>query len=205
MKKNKISRIKNILTYFFEAMFATFKVGKQDYFLAISQPPVLGGLLGVWGKIVKHAKFVYNIQDFNPEQVIAVGYTKSKLITGAMMFFDKFSCRCSNLIITVGSDLVETVEHRDVHWCVNAKGIKGVSCPSKAYGIMAAGKAILGVLENGTEIRGLIERCNCGRCCEPEDYVEVVLCQDLAQNKMRSSATKLLTENRPSHTFFRSR
>lgn len=307
VKKNKISRIKNILTYFFEAMFATFKVGKQDYVLAISQPPVLGGLLGVWGKIVKHAKFVYNIQDFNPEQVIAVGYTKSKLITGAMMFFDKFSCRCSNLIITVGSDLVETVEHRfqgknvprtvminnlinekeiyplpdddagvlafkrkyglenkyvimysgniglyydleklikvlkqfrkgytstgvyeegpqtkdgrevvfafvgggsvldrlttyskkhkfenivfipyqnkeeliyslnagDVHWCVNAKGIKGVSCPSKAYGIMAAGKAILGVLENGTEIRGLIERCNCGRCCEPEDYVEV--------------------------------
>ena len=36
-------------------------------------------------------------------------------------------------------------------------------------------------------------------------YDEVVLCQDLAQNKMRSSATKLLTENRPSHTFFQSR
>ena len=34
---------------------------------------------------------------------------------------------------------------------------------------------------------------------------KVILCQDLAQNKMRSSATKLLTENRPSHTFFRSR
>ena len=35
--------------------------------------------------------------------------------------------------------------------------------------------------------------------------VSVVLCQDLAQNKMRSFATKLLTENRPSHTFFQSR
>lgn len=34
---------------------------------------------------------------------------------------------------------------------------------------------------------------------------QMVLCQDLAQNKMRSSATKLLTENRPSHTFFQSR
>lgn len=34
---------------------------------------------------------------------------------------------------------------------------------------------------------------------------KLVLCQDLAQNKMRSSATKLLTENRPSHTFFQSR
>ena len=40
-----------------------------------------GGLLGVWGKWVKHTKYIYNIQDFNPEQVLAVGYTKSKFIT----------------------------------------------------------------------------------------------------------------------------
>ena len=235
------------------------------------------GLLGVWGKWVKHAKYIYNIQDFNPEQVLAVGYTKSKFITDAMMWFDKFSCKRSDLVITVGRDLVETVENRfkgkkvpktvminnwideneiypldesnervvafkkkygldgkfvimysgniglyydlenlikvvekfkagtktadgrevvfafvgagsvldklvlyvkehhmdnvtfipyqdkadliyslnagDVHWCVNAKGIKGVSCPSKAYGIMAASKPILGVLESGSEIR----------------------------------------------------
>ena len=70
------------------------------------------GLLGVWGKWVKHAKYIYNIQDFNPEQVLAVGYTKSKLITDAMMWFDKFSCKRSDLIITVGRDLVETVEGR---------------------------------------------------------------------------------------------
>lgn len=306
-KTNKKSRIKNILTYFFGAMIATFKVGNQDYVFSISQPPILGGLLGVWGKWMKHAKYIYNIQDFNPEQILAVGYTKSKLITDAMMWFDKFSCKRSDLIITVGRDLVETVEKRfkgkkvpktvminnwideneiypldennkkvmefkkkygldgkfvimysgniglyydleklikvlkqyrkgytltgvyeegpktadgrevvfafvgagsvldklkvysekhhfenivfipyqdkkdlvyslnagDVHWCVNAKGIKGVSCPSKAYGIMAAGKPIIGVLEAGTEVLGLIEECNCGICCEPGDYVEV--------------------------------
>lgn len=306
-KANKKSRIKNIVSYFFGAMAATFKVGKIDYVFSISQPPVLGGLLGVWGKWVKHAKYIYNIQDFNPEQVLAVGYSKSKLITGAMMWFDKFSCRRSNLIITVGRDLVETVEKRfdgkkvpktvminnwidekeiyplpddhpkvvefkkkygldgkfvimysgniglyydleklikvmkqfrkgytltgvyeegpktkdgrevvfafvgagsvldklvlyskkhhfeniifipyqqkadliyslnagDIHWCINAKGIKGVSCPSKAYGIMAAGKPIIGVLEEGSEVRMLINEIGCGKCCEPEDYVEV--------------------------------
>ena len=265
-KINKKSRVKNILSYFFGAMGATFKVGKMDYVLSISQPPVLGGLLGVWGKWMKHAKYIYNIQDFNPEQVLAVGYTKSKLITDAMMWFDKFSCKRSDLVITVGRDLVETVRKRfkgkrvpktvminnwtdetkiyplpqdhqrvmefkkkygldgkfvimysgniglyydleklikvqysnrhhfenivfipyqdkadlvyslnagDVHWCVNAKGIKGVSCPSKAYGIMAAGKPIIGVLEEGTEVRRLIEECHCGKCCEPGDYVEV--------------------------------
>ena len=71
-----------------------------------------GGLLGVWGKWVKHTKYIYNIQDFNPEQVLAVGYTKSKFITDAMMWFDKFSCKRSDLVITVGRDLVETVENR---------------------------------------------------------------------------------------------
>lgn len=296
-KANKKSRIKNIVSYFFGAIAATFKVGKMDYVFSISQPPILGGLLGVWGKWVKRAKYIYNIQDFNPEQVLAVGYSKNRLITDAMMWFDKFSCMQSSLIITVGRDLVETVENRfkgkkvpktvminnwtdgkeiyplpeehpkvvefkkkygldgkfvimysgniglyydlenlikviehfrpedkttddreiifafvgagtvldkltlyvkdhqmknvvfipyqdkadliyslnagDIHWCVNAKGIKGVSCPSKAYGIMAAGKAIIGVLESGTEVRGLIEDCNCGKCCEPGDYVEV--------------------------------
>lgn len=296
-KVSKKSRIKNILSYFIGAMTATLKIKKVDYVLAISQPPILGGLLGVWGKWTKHAKFIYNIQDFNPEQTMAVGYMQNKMVTGMMMLLDKFSCRKSDLIITVGRDLVQTVEKRfkgkkvprtvminnwideqkiyplskndenviafkkqyglddkfvimysgniglyydlenlikvikkfapgtkaadgrevvfafvgagsmleqivsyaetnnmsnvrfipyqekdkliyslnagDVHWCVNAKGIKGVSCPSKAYGIMAAGKAILGCLEKETEVRKIIEECQCGRCCDPGDYSAV--------------------------------
>ena len=296
-KNNKKSRIKNIVSYFFGAMAATFKVGKMDYVFSISQPPILGGLLGVWGKWVKQAKYIYNIQDFNPEQVLAVGYSKSKLITDIMMHLDKFSCKRSDLIITVGRDLVETVNRRfrgrkvprtvminnwtdekeiyplpedhpnvlefkkkygldgkfvimysgniglyydlenlikvverfkpgtktadgrevvfvfvgagsvldklviyvkehhmdnvkfipyqdkadliyslnagDVHWCVNAKGIKGVSCPSKYYGIAAAGKSVLAVLEKGSEIRCIIEEINSGMCSEPGDYESV--------------------------------
>lgn len=293
-KTNKKSRIKNVVSYFMGAMGATFKVGKMDYVFSISQPPILGGLLGVWGKWVKHAKFIYNIQDFNPEQVLAVGYAKSRFITDVMMAFDKFSCKRSDLVITVGRDLVETVEKRfkgkkvpktvminnwideneiyplpennervlafkkkygldnkfvimysgniglyydlenlikvierfgtdtrtadgrevvfafigagtvldklvsyvkehnmdnvkfipyqdkadliyslnagDVHWCVNAKGIKGVSCPSKYYGLAAAGKPVIGVLESGSEVRCLIEDTHGGLCCEPGEY-----------------------------------
>lgn len=296
-KTSKKSRMKNIVSYFLGAMCATFKVGKMDYVFSISQPPILGGLLGVWGKWIKHAKFIYNIQDFNPEQVLAVDYVGNRRITGLMMLLDKFSCRKSDLVITVGRDLVGTVKHRfagqrvpdtvminnwidekeiyplpadhpnvlafkeryglkdafvimysgniglyydlenlikviekiqsgtkaadgrkvvfafvgagtmleklqtyvkdhamsnvtfipyqdkkdliyslnagDVHWCVNAKGIKGVSCPSKAYGIMAAGKAMIGCLEEGTEVRGLIEDCDCGICCDPGEYEKV--------------------------------
>ena len=293
-KANKISRIKNILGYFFGAMMATFKVGPQDYVFSISQPPILGGLIGVWGKWMKRAKYIYNIQDFNPEQTMAVGYSKNGLILKAMMWFDKFSCKRSDVVITVGRDLVETMNQRfkgkkvpktvminnwidekeiyplepthervvafkkkyeldnkfvimysgniglyydlenlitviekfkpgtktedgrevvfafigagtllneikeyvdvhnmsnvtfipyqdkadliyslnaaDVHWCVNAKGIKGVSCPSKYYGLASAGKPVLAVLEEGSEIRCLIEETKGGLACEPGDY-----------------------------------
>lgn len=306
-KSNKMSRIKNILAYFFGALDVSRKAGKQDYVFTISQPPILGGLLGVLGKWMKHAKMIYCIHDFNPEQTMAVNYSKNELILKAMMMADKFSCRHSDLVITVGRDLVETLKKRfknknvpkytminnwidekevyplpvddervvafkkkyglegkfvimysgniglyydleklikvlkqfrkgytlkgvyeegprtadgrevvfafvgagsvlnklviyakrhhfenvifipyqdkadliyslnagDVHWCVNAKGIKGVSCPSKAYGIMGVGKPIIGVLEEGSEIRMLIDEIGCGKCCEPGDYVEV--------------------------------
>lgn len=60
-KINKKNHVKNIVSYFFGAIGATFKVGKMDYVFSISQSPILGDLLGVWGKWMKHAKYIYNI------------------------------------------------------------------------------------------------------------------------------------------------
>lgn len=312
-KNFAVSRIYNISQYFVSAMLATFKVGKMDYVYSISQPPVLGGLLGVYGKCVKRAKFIYNIQDFNPEQVMAVKYTRNRLVTNVMMALDKFSCKKADEVIFVGRDMERTLVKRfcksreeldiylhresgvanemakvlaarglpkytcinnwineqeiyplptdhkevqalrreyglegkyvimysgniglyydllnlikvighfrnnpdvvflfvgggsvreelekyvsaknlenvrfapyqdkehliyslnlgDVHFVVNAKGIKGVSVPSKLYGVMAAGKPVLGILEKGTEARTIVEECGCGSSVDPGDY-----------------------------------
>lgn len=292
-KSNKVSRIKNIIAYFFGALGASKRAGEQDYVFAISQPPILGGILGVFGKWQKQAKMIYCIQDFNPEQIEAVGYFKNKMVLSGMRWLDIRTCRKSDLIVTVGRDLIGTINKRfigkevpkytminnwidekliyplpssnqgvtafkrrygienkfiimysgniglyydlenivkvagifcdatasdgrkvafafvgagavlnqlkayreeyglenivfipyqnkddliyslnaaDVHLCVNAKGLKGVSCPSKFYGIAACGKPVLGVLESGTEIRMLIEEINNGLVSEPGDY-----------------------------------
>ena len=296
-KVSKVSRVKNILTYFIRALIATFKVGKQDFVYSISQPPILGGILGVLGKWIKNAKYIYNIQDFNPEQTMAVNYSKNQLILKVMMALDKFSCKHADKVIVVGRDMVETLKNRfklkngliskklpefsyinnwtdekniypldsyhpevisfkkkyslldkfvfmysgniglyydlenlikvvgrfkeekdvvfafvgegsvkvqlesykenyqlnnvcfipyqdkadliyslnagDVHWVVNAKGIRGVSVPSKIYGVMAAGRPVLGVLEEGSEARLIIEEANCGYVTDPGNYDQV--------------------------------
>jgi glycosyltransferase involved in cell wall biosynthesis len=301
-KSDKRSRIMNILAYFFGAIWATFRVGKMDFVLSISQPPILGGLLGVWGKWInrlrgRHTNFIYNIQDLNPEQIMAVHYNKNKLVIRTLMSLDKFSCRQSSLIITVGRDLMESVEARfkgkkvpktilinnwidessiyrvetddpkliafkkkydledkfvimysgniglyydleniikviekfgsgtrtksgqevvfafvgsgavletlqsyqaehqmdnvcfipyqekcdmiyslnagNVHLVVSAKGIKGVSCSSKYYSCAAIAAPILGVLEEGSEIRSIIDETKSGLCCEPGDYESI--------------------------------
>ncbi|OZT11316.1 glycosyltransferase WbuB [Priestia aryabhattai] len=308
-KNNKLSRVKNILAYFFGAMRATFKVGRMDYVYSISQPPILGGLLGVWGKWMKRAKYIYNIQDFNPEQIMAVGYSKNKFILKMMMWFDKFSCKQSDKVIVVGRDMIETLKERfnhknvpnyafinnwtnekeiyplpsnhekvvsfkkkyglenkfvfmysgnlglyydlenlmtvirkfkdrddiafafigegsikdklvsykeendlnnvkfipyqdksdliyslnagDVHWCLNAKGIKGVSVPSKLYGIIAAGKPIIGALEKNSEARLIIEETKCGYVTEPGNYGEI---ESIIEDFLGEKDSKVLAE-----------
>ncbi|MFD1884590.1 glycosyltransferase family 4 protein [Paenibacillus wenxiniae] len=293
-KQNKLSRIKYISTYFWFATYQLLKEKNTDFIYTISTPPVLGGLIGTIGKLLKRSKHIYNIQDFNPEQAEAVGYTDRKWIFNIARMIDNINCSLSDHVITVGKDMQETLDRRfggrkqiantvinnwtneqeivplakdhprvaefvrthgwenkfvvmysgnlglyydlenlitivpklkdckdlvfafigegamkskmqeyaakhgliesgqvcflpfqpkedlkyslnaaDVHLVVNQKGIKGVSVPSKIYGVMAAGKPIMGVLEEGSEAHRLIVESYCGNVAEPQQYDDV--------------------------------
>lgn len=307
-KNSKLSRIRYIFSYFILANFALLKEKGIDVIYTISQPPVLGGLIGTIGKFVKNTKHIYNIQDFNPEQAQAVNYTKQKSLFKIAKFIDKINCSYSDTVIVVGQDMSETLKNRfdkkrvpkhvvinnwtneqeivplskdnyyvreflkknglqnkfivmysgnlglyydleniiqitddfkeykdlvflfvgegavkkdmenfvfcrgiknvmflpyqpkefikyslnaaDIHLVVNQKGIKGVSVPSKIYGIMAVGKPILGVLENGSEAQMLIEKSNCGNVVEPQNYSEIVTAIKDFYKKDRESLIK---------------
>lgn len=290
-KQSKVSRVKYILSYFFNCIGATLKAGKFDLVFTVTQPPILGGLLGVIGKFLTRGKLMYQIMDFNPEQTIAVNYTSNKLILNTMMWCDKMSCRFSDVIVTLGRDMQETLyrrfkntnvpnnvvinnwidenkiyplkhddpkvvafrkqyglegkfvimtsgniglyydfenllkimekfkEHEDVvfafvgdglvkpklqeyanknnienvifvpfqkkenlnyslnsadiHIVTNALGVKGISVPSKIYGILAVNKPIWGILENGSEAWNIIEDSNCGILAEAANYEQI--------------------------------
>ena len=70
-------------------------------------------------------------------------------------------------------DLIYSLNVADVHIVTNAKGIKGVSVPSKIYGILAVNKPIWGILENGSEAWRIIEDSKCGVLVEAGDYDEM--------------------------------
>ncbi len=288
-KSSKISRVKHILGHFINAFRATFRVDKPDMIYVISQPPILGGLLGRITKLFRGGKLIYNIQDFNPEQAEAIGYIKKKWLVKLARAFDNHTIRSADQIIVVGRDMqmrlndrvkalhpdkVEVInnwiheefvkpctnccgkEHNEyyhkynvsekftimysgnlglyydleniinviggfrdykdlqfifvgdgvhkktlvdycdienitnvefydyvpkaevqcsinsahVHLVTNQKGIKGVSVPSKIYGVLAVGKPVLGVLEKGSEAAMIIDDASCGKYVEPQDY-----------------------------------
>ena len=68
------------------------------------------------------------------------------------------------------ADLIYSLNAADAHWCVSAKGIKGVSVPSKLYGAIATARPILAVLEDGAEARLIVEETQCGLISSPCDY-----------------------------------
>lgn len=290
-KQNKVSRVKHILSYFFASLRETFRAGRQDIVYTTTQPPILGGVLGVLGKWMTRGRLVYNIQDFNPEQTLAVNYMKSGIGTKLSAAADHFACRRSDLMILVGQDQVATLRKRlkdkrvprytvinnwiddeqirplqksdprivafreqyglsgrfvmmcsgniglfydyeniikviaqfkkredvvfafvgegavrqklmdyarenaltnvvfipyqdkdalcyslgaaDVHIVANARGIKGVSVPSKIYGVLAAGVPVLGILEQDSEAWRIIAQSGCGTLCRAGDYEDI--------------------------------
>ncbi|MFC5775030.1 glycosyltransferase family 4 protein [Ectobacillus antri] len=291
-KTSKISRMKYIFSYFVLANLALLKEKGVDVIYTISQPPVLGGLIGTIGKFLKRSKHIYNVQDFNPEQAAAISYTNKESVFKIAKKIDMLNCSYSDKVIVVGNDMSETLKRRfsgkkvpdhvvinnwtneqeimpleksnpkiqqflkengledkfiimysgnvglyydleniikiteyfksykdlafvfigegavkrdmeafiqqadipnvkflpyqpkdfikyslnaaDVHLVVNQKGIKGVSVPSKIYGVMAAGKPILGVLEQGSEAQMLINKSDCGLVVEPKEYEQII-------------------------------
>lgn len=286
-KSSKINRLKSLISYYKKAKKQIREFGKSDIVFSLASPPLFGGLLAEYAKKHCHAKLVYEIQDFSPESMRALGYIKFRSILDFAQKVDNHVCRSSSLVVVVGRDMQETLRKRlknkripknvvinnwiddrivvplpksdplvqkflvnnninntfnimysgniglfydlpnivkiltefkdptvrfvfvgdgaekkhiedivkesnsknfvflpyqakedlafslnsaDVHLVLSAKGFKGVSVPSKIYGILAVNKPIIGVMEKGSEGATVLEESNSGILIEPRDY-----------------------------------
>lgn len=286
-KRRRVKRILGVLSYFLKAGLSSGRLGDFDLVLAFSEPPILGGLLGVLAKKKFHCPMIYDIQDVNPEQALAIGCGEKHLLR-LLKSLDNISLKSADRIILAGDEQVPTIRKRkvrtpvtvihnwadegimpldggdslreaflrkadlegcfvfaysgnlglyyglpsllevigmfpdqrdregrpvkflfigagakemwmrdyvrknhmknvvflpyqkkedlsvslsaaDVHFCVSAPGMAGISVPSKIFGIMAAGRPVLGIMEPGADARRIIERTRCGKCVSPGD------------------------------------
>lgn len=289
-KSSKIKRVRHITDYFFNAIQAVKRLGRFDLVYATTAPPIFGGFLGRIGKKITKGKFLYAIQDFNPEQIEAVSYSRNKFIIGTLRKIDHKTCKKADELVIIGRDMQETLNKRfpdgsvkgryihnwvdengmypldeddpqvisfkekcgvkdkfvlmylgnlglyydlvefvkiagkfesykdvvfafvgagavenqmkqyvkdnnlsnivfipyvsgndllcamnaaDIHIVTNSKGIKGVSVPSKIYGIMAVNKPVIGIVEPGSEVWNVIEESDIGVLAETGNYTEI--------------------------------
>jgi glycosyltransferase involved in cell wall biosynthesis len=61
----------------------------------------------------------------------------------------------------------------DLHIVTVRKGLEGVVVPSKIYTILAAGRPLLAVATDRTEVARLAERDGCGVAADPDDPAAV--------------------------------
>ena len=111
-KASKKSRIKNILLYYLRAKRYIKQVGNQDVVIAGTQPPILGGRLGVYAKKKTGGKSIYYIHDFNPEQAEFTGYVKNRFLLRFMKHLDKDSCKKADMVVTSSADMQKNLEER---------------------------------------------------------------------------------------------
>ena len=140
------------------------KYGLQDKFVIM-----YSGNIGLYYDLVNIIKIIAKFE--NREDVVFAFVGAGSVLEELKEYCKKE--KVGNIVFVPyqeKADLVYSLNAGDVHFVVNAKGIKGVSVPSKLYGVMAAGKAVLGILEKNSEARLIIEEAQCGISVDPGNY-----------------------------------
>ncbi len=98
-------------------------------------------------------------------------------------------------------NLAFTLTAGDIAIVTMEQGVEGLVIPSKIYGALAAGQAILGLVNSNTEIADIIAQYDCGFRVTPKDAQGIVRVLTLLSErstlleKMKSSARRCFEEN----------
>ncbi len=124
------------------------------------------GFYGAWQTLIRAAQIL------EPEGVglvfVGDGAAKSKVEDAAR------SCRNIRFLpFRPVEEVPYVMAAADLHIVTVRKGLEGVVVPSKVYTILAAGRPLLAVATDRTEVARLAERDGCGVAADPDDPAAV--------------------------------
>jgi colanic acid biosynthesis glycosyl transferase WcaI len=112
--KGFLKRIMNFLSFMLSAIFlGTPVVGKPDIIIATS-PQFFVAVAGYVISRIKGSKFVFEIRDLWPEEIVAVGALKNKLAIRFLEAIEMFLYRKADLIVAVAEGTLEILKRRGI-------------------------------------------------------------------------------------------
>jgi colanic acid biosynthesis glycosyl transferase WcaI len=112
--KGFLKRITNYLSFMASSvLLGARKVGKPDVLIATS-PQFFVGLSGYVLSRIKRCKFVFEIRDLWPEEIVAVGAIRNKWIISFLESIEMFLYRKADLIVAVAQGTIDTLIKRGV-------------------------------------------------------------------------------------------
>lgn len=140
------------------------------------------GFYGAWNTVVKAA------QTLNGDGVgfvfVGDGAAKSQVEASAN------GCKAVRFLPFRPSNQIPYVlAAGDIHLLTIRRGLEGVVVPSKLYPILAAGRPVLVLADEGSDAARLVRRSGCGVVANPDDPAAfVTVLKELAQNPQRVAA-----------------
>lgn len=112
--KGFVKRIMNYLSFMFSSvLLGSSKVGKPDIIIATS-PQFFVAVAGYVMSRIKKCKYVFEIRDVWPEEIVAVGAIKNRFIIGTLEAIEMFLYRKADLIVAVAQGTIDLLEERGI-------------------------------------------------------------------------------------------
>ncbi len=112
--KGVVKRIMNYLSFMFSSIFlGSSKIGKPEIIIATS-PQFFVAVAGFVLSRIKKCKYVFEIRDVWPEEIVAVGAIKSPLIIRTLEAIEMFLYRKADLLVAVAQGTIDLLEERGI-------------------------------------------------------------------------------------------
>jgi colanic acid biosynthesis glycosyl transferase WcaI len=112
--KGFLKRVMNFLSFMLSAIFlGTPVVGKPDIIIATS-PQFFVAVAGYVISRIKRCKFVFEIRDLWPEEIVAVGALKNKPAIKILEAIEMFLYRKADLIVAVAEGTIDILKRRGI-------------------------------------------------------------------------------------------
>ncbi|MGH8014790.1 MAG: glycosyltransferase family 4 protein [Candidatus Zixiibacteriota bacterium] len=109
-----LKRILNYLSFMFSSiLLGIWNVGRPDVLIATS-PQFFVAVAGYVISRIKRCKFIFEVRDLWPEEIVAVGAIKNRFIIGLLEKVEMFLYRQADLIVAVAQGTIDTLINRGI-------------------------------------------------------------------------------------------